>query len=404
MGDGKRKEEPLLAEGNESTLRFTLEESVWFKKGQEVSELISISLDPDITIHEEDQYVIIKGFLQLTGEYKRHGDSDADEDMPASPKFVQMVEHRQGDVFEFIHRFPVDITIPLNRIKNTKDIEVVIESFDYHLPERSCLKLVADLTIGGLSNEEEKNISEEQSGAAKNAVIRPIHFDSMEKIAEKEGMLHKELPQEPEERSSEVEHSSEDLFAPFTARARRQPEPEKIFPLERGDNLPEPKNTGVPDKKAGEMKGNYLQNRNEKREEPRPAVSRKENSLLSPTREEETPSSEDTEIEGENLRGAETGQDEESSSSQPELAFKEKEKKEKKDGISLAEFFARKEGEEEVTRLKVCIVQQGETIETIAERYDVSVQSILKENDLDMNQDVQTGQVLYIPEHAVNKS
>src|SRR5690606_5056812 len=90
--------------------------------------------------------------------------------------------------------------------------------------------------------------------------------------------------------------------------------------------------------------------------------------------------------------------DEESSSFQPDLAFKEKKKKEKKDGISLAEFFARKEEEDEVARLKVCIVQQGDTIETIAERYDVSVQSILKINDMDMNQDVQTGQVLYIPE------
>jgi len=46
--------------GNQSCLRFSLEESVWFQRGQEVAELISISLDPDITIQENDQYVTIK--------------------------------------------------------------------------------------------------------------------------------------------------------------------------------------------------------------------------------------------------------------------------------------------------------------------------------------------------------
>jgi len=90
--------------------------------------------------------------------------------------------------------------------------------------------------------------------------------------------------------------------------------------------------------------------------------------------------------------------------SSPIWLLRRKRKKKRKTASLSRNFFARKEEEDEVARLKVCIVQQGDTIETIAERYDVSVQSILKINDMDMNQDVQTGQVLYIPEPAVNKS
>ena len=51
---------------------------------------------------------------------------------------------------EFSHRFPVDITIPNNRIQSIYDIDVIVESFDYSIPERSCLKLSAELTISGL--------------------------------------------------------------------------------------------------------------------------------------------------------------------------------------------------------------------------------------------------------------
>ncbi len=50
-----------LSQEQQSCLRFSLEEAIWFKKGQEVEELLSISLDPHITIQEQEQYVLIRG-------------------------------------------------------------------------------------------------------------------------------------------------------------------------------------------------------------------------------------------------------------------------------------------------------------------------------------------------------
>jgi len=77
-------------------------------------------------------------------------------------------------------------------------------------------------------------------------------------------------------------------------------------------------------------------------------------------------------------------------------------KKKHYESISLKEFFARKD-EEKPAKLKVCIVQNGETIDQIAERYEVSVQQIIKENQLETTQSVSGGQVLYIPESKTAK-
>ena len=59
-----------MSEDYSSLLRFSLEESVWFQRGQEVSELYSISLEPNVSAHQVEQYIILKGTLDLMGEYK----------------------------------------------------------------------------------------------------------------------------------------------------------------------------------------------------------------------------------------------------------------------------------------------------------------------------------------------
>ena len=65
------------------------------------------------------------------------------------------------------------------------------------------------------------------------------------------------------------------------------------------------------------------------------------------------------------------------------------------ESLSIADFFSRKQEEEHV-RVKVCIVQKGETLDDLAERYSISVQTLLQSNELQPNQDIYEGQVLYI--------
>ncbi|PLT32378.1 LysM peptidoglycan-binding domain-containing protein [Bacillus sp. V5-8f] len=157
-----------MSKENQSYLRFSLEESIWFQKEHEVAELYSISLDPNVTIQERDQYVIIKGTLDLSGEYKEErgtGESVIKNyTQHYHPKTVQQVERRDSGINEFIHRFPVDITIPFDRIHSLQDVDVEIQTFDYILPDKNCLKLQADLLITGIYREQQSEVEDETFG------------------------------------------------------------------------------------------------------------------------------------------------------------------------------------------------------------------------------------------------
>lgn len=53
--------------------------------------------------------------------------------------------------------------------------------------------------------------------------------------------------------------------------------------------------------------------------------------------------------------------------------------------------------EEKYTKMRLCIVQERDTIESIAERYQVTTLQLIKQNQLDDAFEVSEGQLLYIP-------
>ncbi|WEY82208.2 LysM peptidoglycan-binding domain-containing protein [Bacillus velezensis] len=135
-------------------LQFSVEESICFQKGQEVSELLSISLDPDIRVQEVNDYVSIKGSLELTGEYNIDHTSHFEE-LDRELRHVEEVRAREDGTAELIHCFPVDITIPKNKVSHLNDVFVFIDAFDYQLTDSRILTIQADLAIEGLLEESE---------------------------------------------------------------------------------------------------------------------------------------------------------------------------------------------------------------------------------------------------------
>jgi stage VI sporulation protein D len=343
-----------LSQENQSSLRFSLEESLWFRKGQEVAELVSISLDPDITIQENDQYVTIRGSLELTGEYKSHEAANANEEEAVSnQKYVERVEEPEEGTCQFSHRFPVDITIPNNRIQSIYDIDVLVESFDYSLPERSCLKLSAELTISGLygaQQQEELEVlhrsEEEEIVEAFEQPVPPTGFADSLLFEAEARKLH-------DEESAEVQPK----FPNFSYQEQYH-EPE---PFQPSWSFQEARNEGS---KSFETEDEFVQ------------------------------------VPAENVHFEEDETAVEESSSSSEAAppkHVKKKKAAKKKNMTLTEFFARKEEGSDQAKLKVCIVQKGDTLDSLAGRYDVTIQNLLRVNNLEINQDVYEGQVLYIP-------
>ncbi|MEC1635259.1 LysM peptidoglycan-binding domain-containing protein [Bacillus mojavensis] len=130
-------------------LQFSVEETICFQKGQEVSELLSISLDPDIRVQEVNDYVSIRGSLELTGEYNIDQSKNAEE-FYTDKRFVEEVRTREDGTAELTHCFPVDITIPKNKVSHLHEVFVFIDAFDYQLTDSRILTIQADLAIEGL--------------------------------------------------------------------------------------------------------------------------------------------------------------------------------------------------------------------------------------------------------------
>lgn len=375
-----------LSQGNQSCLRFSLEESVWFQKGQEVLDLISISLDPDIFIQEDDQYVTIQGALELSGEYKRNETETADdEETFAAPKFMQVVEEREEGICEFRHYFPVDITIPINRIQSLNDIDVQVESFDYVFPERSCLKLSANLMITGLYGEQQPSL---EMDAQDEDELEPIlhrssNTEDVVVVSQSEKAFAEEKEQEEDRTeifvssANEMENQDEvkeKVYIPFEAEARKEPELE--LKEKEEEKVDEPEITFYSSKRS---------------EESPPSA---EDIFEMPV--DESPVQDVDIVEVESPEQEQKLESPESIDESPEKTDKKK-KKSKKKSMTLTEFFARKEEADHVAKLKVCIVQSGDTVDLIAERYSIGVNQLLSVNHLEINQDLYEGQVLYIP-------
>ncbi|WAA10235.1 LysM peptidoglycan-binding domain-containing protein [Fervidibacillus albus] len=137
------------------TLKFSFEEMVWFRKGDEIQELINLSLEPNVTIQEMNHIISIQGSLDLQGEYKSCDEPNNQEETLSftGQKFANVLETREAGICEFSYHFPVDITIPKTRVKAIDEIDLQIDMFDYRMLEKNCLQVTTDLLITGVYNE-----------------------------------------------------------------------------------------------------------------------------------------------------------------------------------------------------------------------------------------------------------
>ncbi|MCY9184745.1 LysM peptidoglycan-binding domain-containing protein, partial [Bacillus halotolerans] len=81
----------------------------------------------------------------------------------------------------------------------------------------------------------------------------------------------------------------------------------------------------------------------------------------------------------------------------PAAQTKGTEAKENHNSLYLTKLFTREE--DEFSRMKICIVQQEDTIERLCERYDITSQQLIRMNSLALDDELKAGQILYIPQY-----
>ncbi|WP_175639851.1 stage VI sporulation protein D [Metabacillus schmidteae] len=393
----------------EQQLRFSVEESVWFQKGQEVSELLSISLDPDISIHEHDQYISIRGALQLTGEYKIDQDgSEGDSFEYANVRYVNEVETREDGISELSHRFPVDITIPRNRISQLDEVYVSIESFDYELPEIKCLKLIADLSISGIADSETVQ-TEESVEATREEDLEPLFRESKDEseINAVETIVEAERTAVSPFSSfydvNESDDSDVDKLSPTSITI--QDEVNEAREEENTEEIISPELTSDVEEQEEPEQQEVLNESNQEQElEIEQEQEKEQEDLYDPFTVEVR--KEEQNIEQQEVQYSFFSKPDVKSEEVVEMkeadARDEEDHKGQKNAHYLTSLFARDE-EEDFSRVKMCIVQQGDTLNSISERYEISVQQIVRVNEFQADQDVYEGQILYIPAYSTSK-
>lgn len=330
---------------------FELNETLYFEKGQEVEEMRGVSLDPEISIQSFSEYISIRGVIELRGEYLKV--TSAQEDPPLdfndyqSKRYVEKVVDTDEGGTEFIHRFPVEISVPAYRVNDINDVNVQIESFDYEIPEPGKFQLISKIQIQGIQNETEESVG--------NETVPEEEIDEAAVMARGEpgDSFQFEIKQEKE--------------SPDVPKAVNPEDIPSLAP-ETGDESAEADRWTF--KQQSQTLKEFFNELDDENYENNPQELSNEHHSLNNADEYET----DDFYESEESRQEESVED-----------------------VSYLSGMFRKAEEENYAQMRLCIVQDKDTIEKIAERYKVTTLQLLKQNQLEEENDITEGQLLYIP-------
>src|SRR5699024_6681951 len=162
---------------------------------------------PDITLQMYEQYVQIRGIVMLKGEYRKyrapHGEQRVERE---NAVYVEKVLDKNVSEARFSHRFPLDISIPNERVENLNDIEITIDAFDYELPDVRTLTIEANLHIHGVKDKEmEPEEIKEKETEKSNLEEEKAHDISESTMSEDDQSIEKVEPQKKYEENENPE-------------------------------------------------------------------------------------------------------------------------------------------------------------------------------------------------------
>ncbi|MBP1995931.1 LysM peptidoglycan-binding domain-containing protein [Paenibacillus eucommiae] len=323
----------------QSGLRFDIYERVHVQEEvSAIQELNEVELIPHIQVLTENEQAILKGNLLLTGSYT----TDSGED-------IRTLEHL----------IPVEITLPLNRIGRLEEVAVEIENFDIDLLTPRSLNVTGVLSLQGVEmissdnddwNEEEMLfVHEAENTRAEPSAEIPAAAEN-EKLVEvvelPTVLLTKAVNDPGTEPSSEFsENQALAVFADEEAAPLVQDEKKemKLAFGKKADEAVEMKSYGL---KTLLSKANSVLHADKRKDEAASAASAAEES--------------------------------------------------KSDAVEWKKLFLQSEGEtQEFRKVRMCIVQKEETLETIAKRYQVNTRELQLINRLS-DQEITAGQIIYL--------
>jgi stage VI sporulation protein D len=346
-------------------LRFDISEKVRLHPQQPgIDTLLELDLYPDVEIKDEGQHLKIQGYLRLNGSYYVQNAFAGEE------SHVQVSDlEREADRQELAYVIPVEITLPADRA-GLGQIATEVEEFDYQVISPFELQIEAILMIDGILPEQTKETA-------------PIEEYTMSSF---------ELETPPPVLSMVEEEDEVEAEPPSKKEAVSLP-PEKVAPsvqpsfdlpvTEEGHSPPLP---STPSRKQQKLPTEFALEPQTDEEFSEKPQGRKEKIKL--TREQSDPLPSEVQSEGDDADS-------------PLLGDQEviEEYIEEPTGIEWIDWLVRSK-EESFVPMRMVIVQKEDSVDQIADRYAVSVDQLLRANQLQIDA-IAEGEVLYIP-HQVD--
>ncbi|CAG7631021.1 hypothetical protein PAESOLCIP111_03256 [Paenibacillus solanacearum] len=348
----------------QSGLRFDIYERVHLLEGLlGIKQLEEVELAPHIQVLPYGEQAVLRGNLLLTGTY-------IDE------------QNRQGQTLE--HLIPVEITLPMNRVSRVEDIAVEIENFDVDLLSARSLNVTGVLSLNGL---ETVQTAETESWKEVEEEVVFVHEASRNPSS-----FPEPLPVSPAASAAEQASISGETAA-------------RVEPI-----AVEPSNVEPAQEKKEEPK-----------EEPKEAAEAEAKEPAEPDKEATVQAQEVASAEPQEMKiafGSKKPAEEaaapvvksyglasllkQGSGNKPDVR-KPEEAEPEAAAAAQAErvewkqiLLSSRDEKYEFKRLRMCIVQKEETLETIAKRYEIHPREIALHNRLG-DGEVSEGQVVYIP-------
>lgn len=370
---------------------FSIHERLILGEPYLADEFLSMALEPDMTIEEDSHYVKVTGALRLTGEFKP---SLHEAGEPPSINY-QKPSHRVKSVFAtdvgtycIEHRFPVDITIPSYRINNMEELYVTIESFDYFLENSGEIDLTAEIVLSGLSSTREPEYTKDVPSLSN---VNPDAF--YEEQPEFPFLSNFEQQSSPSERQNE---GQEAIQEEEQAHHYQNPSKENVYEYEsfRKPDVPfEDHHADIPSIEIKERHEEELSYRNAYEEDGDSSYYAEEDDENYQNAYQENDEQERDEYNDEEEYTEESAHytEEEEADAYDE---EEDHEPERPNALYLTKMLS--DETKPFSKVRMYFIQPGDSLTSVAERYQVAATSLIRMNRLESDQ-LSPGDILYIP-------
>ncbi|PKR79129.1 hypothetical protein CEY16_05090 [Halalkalibacillus sediminis] len=362
---------------------FDLSEKINFRQGDEIDDLYGISVEPEISVIHEDDFIQLRGVLVISGDYQ----SMASEaplymvDDQEENNYVHHVRALDNGFTNFQYPIPVDITIPRSKINETDELRVEVQYFDYEIPEPSTMNVFTKIRLEGVEWNDQSSSEANSDFSLKGIPPQDVTFQQPYQPPQPPSSYNEPESEPAEQREDQSADKGREFWQ------KKESKSFKDFFYKKEENLPE---DNVSPKKQNQPKKEEVPESNAE-----PEYEEKPEMNMPPENKEMVQEAEQKENE---KMEAESELDENVS---PEEEVEDGKKKKK--GLSyLSNFF--RDGEAGSTKMKIRFVQQNETIQSIAEDYKVPVSKLERINQLEAGHDLQAGDLLYVPASGEVKS